>query len=263
MDTPLVSIIMGVHNNETTIKRCIDSIINQTYEKWELIICDDCSSDGTYDVLKGYEKKDNRIVLIKNKKNCKLAKSLNNCLAIAKGTYVARMDADDECLSDRIERQVDFLQENPEFAVVGGAAKIFDGEKITSVRKMKAMPDKGDVIYGPVFMHPTIMMRKKAYDKLKGYTVLPRTDRGQDWDLWFRFFKAGFKGYNLQEPVLIYHESKNDFKKRTMKTAKMYTATALYGYKLLKVPFYKYVFAFKPIISVLVPYKILNKLHNK
>ena len=254
---------MGVHNNETTIKRCIDSIINQTYENWELIICDDCSSDGTYDVLKDYEKKDDRIVLIKNKKNCKLAKSLNNCLAIAKGTYVARMDADDECLSDRIERQVDFLQENPDFAVVGGAAKIFDGEKIISVRKMKARPDKGDVIYGPVFMHPTIMMRKKAYDKLKGYTVLPRTDRGQDWDLWFRFFKAGFKGYNLQEPVLIYHESKNDFKKRTMKTAKMYTATALYGYKLLKVPFYKYVFAFKPIISVLVPYKILNKLHNK
>ena len=101
---------MGVHNNETTIKRCIDSIINQTYENWELIICDDCSSDGTYDVLKDYEKKDDRIVLIKNKKNCKLAKSLNNCLAIAKGTYVARMDADDECLSDRIERQVDFYK---------------------------------------------------------------------------------------------------------------------------------------------------------
>ena len=105
------------------------------------------------------------------------------------------------------------------------------------------------------------MMRREVYDDLGGYTVARRTERGQDWDLWFRFFARGYKGFNLQEPYIQYHESKSDFKKRTMKTAKMYCCTALYGYRLIHAPLYKYVYAFKPIIAALMPRKLMNKLH--
>lgn len=260
---PLVSIIVGAYNCAEVVGKCIESIIAQTYTNWELVICDDCSSDNTFAVLNEYSKRDKRIVVIRNSKNLKLAATLNHCLSVSKGEYIARMDTDDVCLVDRLEKQVSFLENHSEYAVVGGAAQVFDGEKIVGVRMPKEHPNKNGVLYGPTFMHPTIMMRKSCYDALGGYSVSSRTIRGQDWDLWFRFFAAGFEGYNLQEPVIIYHESPDDYSKRTLKTASMYTRTALYGYHLLKTPISKYYLAFKPIVSALVPKKIMMAYHTK
>ena len=259
---PLVSIIMGAYNCEDTISQCIESILSQTYKNWEFIICDDCSKDNTLKILTEFSEKDERIKVLHNPKNARLAASLNNCLKIAKGKYIARMDVDDICLPERLEKQVEFLENNPEFSVVGSAVNIFDGENIISTRKLKEYPTKSTVLYGPTFMHPTIMMRKEAYDALQGYTVSDRTIRGQDWDLWFRFHAKGFKGYNMQEPLLLYHETKEDYKKRTLKTAFMYTRTALYGYRLLNVPLWKRFLAFKPILSAIMPSKIMIKYHK-
>lgn len=254
---------MGAYNCADTVEKCIDSIVAQTYDNWELIVCDDCSRDNTLCVLNEIAERDNRIKVIANSENMKLAATLNNCLAVAKGEYVARMDTDDICLPDRIEKQVAFLCENEEYDVVGGAAQIFDGEKIIGTRRFNEHPSINDLLRGPVFMHPTVMLRKSCYDALGGYTVSKRTVRGQDWDLWFRFYAAGFKGYNMQEPLIVYHESPSDYKKRTLKTATMYTRTALYGYRLVKVPVYKYYLAFKPIISALMPRKIMLAYHAK
>lgn len=261
MSDKLVSIIMGVYNCEKFVSKCIDSVINQTYENWEFIICDDCSTDNTWEVLEQYQAMDNRIKIIKSKENKKLAFALNQCLKQCNGKYVARIDADDVCMRDRLQVQVNFLDSHPEYAVVGTAANIYDGERVTSIRHLKEVPTKDDAIFGPTFMHPTIMMRKEVYDDLGGYTVARRTERGQDWDLWFRFWTKGYKGYNLKKPLIQYHESENDFKKRTMKTAKMYFQTALYGYRLLHVPFYKYAYAFKPLLSAILPTKLVKKFH--
>lgn len=260
---PKVSVIMGAYNEEETIEKCIESIIAQTYENWEFIICDDCSNDRTNEIVSSYVKKDSRIILIKNQKNMRLAASLNNCLKIASGKYVARMDADDIALPHRFEKQVDFLEKHEEYSVVGSAVKVFDGKNILCVRKNKTAPTADDVLYGPTFMHPTIMMRKDSYDKLNGYTVSKRTMRGQDWDLWFRFYAAGYKGYNLEEPLLLYHESVDDYKKRTFRTAKGYFKTALSGFKLLGVPKIKYIIAFKPILSAIVPEAIKRKIRKE
>lgn len=260
---PLVSIIMGAYNCEESISSCIESIIDQTYSNWEFIICDDCSTDGTLEVLKDYATKDQRIKIVRNEKNSKLAYSLNHCLKYARGEYVARMDDDDKSLPERLEKQVLFLNEHPEYAVVGSSVQLFDGEKITGVRKSREYPQKNNVLYGPPFMHPTIVMRKSVYDELGGYTVSSRTLRGQDWDLWFRFFANGYKGYNFQKPLLIYHESPDDYKKRTVKTGIMYTKTALFGYKLLGAPKYKYICALKPLLSAMIPHKVLLKYHSK
>ena len=112
MSTPLVSIIMGAYNCENTIYDCMESILKQTYENWEFIICDDCSSDHTLEILKKYEKNDKRIHILHNEKNMRLAASLNRCLEVAHGKYVARMDADDISMPDRLEKQVEFLQKS-------------------------------------------------------------------------------------------------------------------------------------------------------
>lgn len=244
---------MGIYNCADTLDEAIESVLNQTYKNWELVMCDDCSTDNTYNIAKRYSDKYDNIVLLKNEKNMRLAYSLNRCLEVSRGEYIARMDADDENMPERLEKQVEFLNNHKEYSVVSCRAVIFDGNKENTVRGKEGEPQKEDMIKGAPFMHPTIMMRKKAYDKLNGYTVSDRTKRGQDLDLWFRFFKEGFRGYITSDVLYKYHESPSDFKKRTLKTAYGYTKTNLYGYRLLEFPKYKWIMAFKPFISAIVP----------
>lgn len=262
---PKVSIIMGVFNAEKTISRAIDSLLMQTYKNIEIIVCDDCSTDRTYAILKRYETNNKNIILIKNKENKKLAYSLNECLNLCdnKSKYIARMDADDICINDRIEKQVTFLENNLEYSVVGTARYIDNGFGEMKITNIEKIPNKKSMLKGSPFAHPTIMIKKKCLDKLNGYTVSDRTIRGQDLDLWFRFFSMGYKGYNLEEPLIVYHETIEDYKKRTLKTAFMYFRTNLFGYKLLNFPFHYYIYAFKPLISAILPSKLMFIFHNK
>src|SRR5690625_1284595 len=105
MSVPSVSIIMGIYNCENTIARSIDSIIHQSFKNWELIMCDDYSTDNTYHIAKDYSRSFKNIILIENNKNYGLAYSLNRCLDISKGKYIARMDGDDQSLSKRLQIQ--------------------------------------------------------------------------------------------------------------------------------------------------------------
>ena len=105
-----ISVIMGVYNCESTLERAIESIVNQTYGNWELIMCDDGSTDQTYDVAKRYQERyPQKIKLLRNDRNMKLAFALNRCLAEVSGELVARMDADDRSCPERLQRQVCFL----------------------------------------------------------------------------------------------------------------------------------------------------------
>lgn len=227
---PEISIIMGAYNCEDTISEAIDSIINQTYQSWEFIICDDCSTDKTYEILLKYEKSyPQKIKILKNEKNSKLAFSLNHCLKHAKGEYVARMDADDVSLSHRLEIQIEFMQNHTEYDLVGTAMLPFDenGER-SPMRTSKTEPNKDDLLRHNPFYHATILMKKSVYDQLGGYTVLPRTVRGQDADLWYRFFAAGFRGYNLKEPLYKVRERIADLKRRSFKNRIQATRTILF-----------------------------------
>lgn len=131
---PKVSIIMGVYNGAHRMDKSIQSIINQTFKDWEFIICDDGSSDGSFEKLQEYAKKDTRVIAIKNPKNAGLAQTLNNCLSVAKGQYIARMDDDDYSYPDRLEKEVSFLDTHPEYDIVAGGRKMVDekafGERI-------------------------------------------------------------------------------------------------------------------------------------
>ena len=152
------------------------------------------------------------------------------------------MDADDISLPERIETQVKFLEENEQYQVVGSSVILFDENGDKGLRIIEEKPSKYSTIKGTPYAHPTIMMRKEIYDTLGGYTVLPRTRRGQDLDLWFRFYKKKYKGYNLQESLYMYRESLEDYKKRTMRAAWGTMKTRYYGYKLLGFSKIKYIF---------------------
>lgn len=260
---PTISVIMGIYNCEKTLSDAIDSILNQTYTDWELIMCDDGSTDNTYEIATKYSEKDNRIKVLKNDKNSGLAFSLNHCLKYTTGEYVARMDADDISIPNRLELQKQFLDDNQGYAVVGSGAILFDGENVLGNRFPTEKPEKKDLIKGSPFMHPTIMMRKNIYEELNGYLVLPRTKKGQDLDLWYRLYSKGYKGYNLQQPLLKYREGLSDYNRRTIKSALLFMQTMFVGYRDLKISFIYYPFLLKPVISALIPKRVLFLYHKR
>lgn len=260
---PKVSIIMGAYNCEKTLDACVNSMLAQTFTDWEFVICDDHSTDHTLKKLKEIAATDVRIKVLANEKNSKLPFTLNRCLGALTGEYIARMDADDLAFPDRLAKQVSYLDSHPEIAVVGSALLPFDEEKDFSVRYPSAYPTSKTLLLDVPFYHPTIMMRKSVYDDLKGYTVSKRTIKGQDLDLWFRFYEKGYQGYNIQEPLLKYHESLNDYKKRDIVSAWRMTQTKLLGFKRNKMKIYHYPFALKPVVSAIIPKKIKHTLSKK
>ncbi|MYL30777.1 glycosyltransferase [Halobacillus halophilus] len=260
---PNVSVIMGIYNCAQTLSNCIESLLEQSYTDWELIMCEDCSYDNTFAIAQSYATKYSNIQVFKNKENKGLAYSLNECLKVAKGKYIARMDGDDLCLPQRFQKQVDFLETNTEFHVVGSSVVLYDENGYKGIRKMIEKPSIYDLAKTVPHIHPTIMMRKVAYDALNGYIVSPRTRRGQDADLWFRFYAKGFRGYNFQEPLCKYHESLSDYKKRSIKVALYGMQTRYIGFKILRLPIPCYIYIFKSLISALLPNKIRYFYHKQ
>lgn len=254
----LVSVIMGVYNCATTVSDAIESILNQSYQNWELIICDDCSTDSTYEIIKEYEKKyPNKIKCIKNTQNSYLSATLNHCLMHASGELIARMDGDDISVKDRLSEQVIFLENNKEIDLVGTAMKYFGEVGVERVITKKEYPTKTSLKKYPPFHHASIMTYKRVYDQLGGYVVSKRTRRGQDFDLWYRFYREGFVGANLSEPLYLCREDLNAIKRRTISVRWNTFRTMILGYKMLNYPIRWYIIPVLELSKCLIPSKII------
>ena len=144
MRTPLISVLTAIYNCENTVEEAINCILHQTYTNWELILIDDCSSDNTYNVAKRISESDDRIKLFKNERNLTLAPTLNKCLEKANGEYIARMDGDDICTLNRFEKEIAFLENHPEYALVSCQMDLFDDNGVYGTVKYKEKPEKSD-----------------------------------------------------------------------------------------------------------------------
>lgn len=253
----LVSVIMSAYNAERSIEGAIKSILDQDYRFIELIICDDKSSDSTYEIIKKYSYIDKRITVLKNLQNKGLAYSLNRCIEKSRGEYIARMDADDVSHKTRISKQVEFLNNNIQYDIVGSNANLVSDEGVWGYRKTKEIPTKLDLIKGNIFIHPSVMIRKNTLYSKGMYTVSKDTIRGQDYDLWFKLYSKGIRGYNIQEALIDYSESKDDYKRKNFKSRMMEFKIRKNGYKLLGVRGIKRIYLLKPIINAIVPNRIL------
>lgn len=264
MFMPKVSVIMGVYNCERYLRECIDSILAQTYTDWEFVICDDCSTDSTNDILREYkEKYPDKFVILKNEVNSKLAYSLNRCIEAAHGEYMARMDGDDMSMPDRFEKQVNFLDAHPEYAVVGALTTLFDENGDFGTAKYPEEPDKFSLKNASPFGHGNIMMRKSAYEKIGAYTVSELTKRSQDYEMWFRFYAAGFRGYNIQEPLVRFRDNHDASSRRTARVRINAFKMEIRGYRLLHYPLRYYPYAFIQLLKIFVPKDIVYALHKK
>lgn len=172
---PNVSIIMGVYNckNYNLLRKSIESVLQQTYKDYEFIICNDGSTNDTLEELKKIAQSDSRIKIISYEKNCGLNHALNKCLKVSQGQYIARQDDDDISKPERLKKQVQFLDENPEYAIVGTCADVFDDKGIWGEYAVPEKPQKSDFLWNSPFMHPTTMMRK-AELLLGGGTEKPK-----------------------------------------------------------------------------------------
>ncbi|COF20846.1 glycosyl transferase, group 2 family protein,putative [Streptococcus pneumoniae] len=247
-----ISIIMGIHNGEKRFETAVQSIFNQTYDNWEFIICDDASTDKTFEKLQGLYGQDSRFILLKNEKNVGLSATLNRCIEASSGEFIARMDDDDICYPERFERQVDYLFHHPEIDFVSSSIDIFDGEVVVGTRISLDFPSKKDLIWNSPFVHPVTMFRRDALLEVGGYRVSPETVRGQDYDLFMRLYSREKKGGNILEPLFRYTIDQNTMKRRTFKARIGEMIIRYKGYRAMKVPFYNYVFIFKPLVAHLV-----------
>ena len=258
-----VSVIMAVYNCEKTVGEAIESILNQTYQDIQLIICDDCSVDNTAEIVQRYaDANPEKIVFICNKKNMKLPFSLNHCLEHATGKYIARMDGDDYSYPTRIETQVNYLKEHSDIDLVGTAMEIFNGKEATGIVKKAKRPERIDFIKTNVFSHATILTYKYVYDELGGYSLLERAVRVEDYDLWIRFCKAGFIGENIDDVCYRVLEDENTIGRRKFKDRVNGYKTAKFGVEVLALPRKCMIGSVISLLIGLIPKPIYTLLHR-
>ena len=199
---PKVTVLMPVYNGKKYLGEAIESILNQTFTDFEFLIINDGSTDQSTQIINSFN--DLRIKLIKNEENLGLTKSLNKGLDLAKGKYIARMDADDISLPKRLEIQVKFMDNNPSIGITGSWVKIF-GEQIKSfVKKFPANSNEimTLLLFNNALSHPSVIMRKTFLDRnnLKYDETLIYS---QDYELWTRAFKH-FRISNIKKVLLLY-----------------------------------------------------------
>lgn len=210
-DAPLVSIVMSVRNGLPFLYDAIQSILSQTYKNFELIIMDNASSDGSVNCIQSFT--DQRIQLILNEKDLGLSASLNRGFSLARGKYIARMDADDISLPHRIEKQVHFLEQHPDICLCGGAYEIFGG--LQELQHMPQTPNDilATIIFQVPFAHPAVMYRAQTWKTYQLYydESLSLT---QDYAMWITLILIlKQKTANLKDSILQYRiHNKNETK---------------------------------------------------
>ena len=214
---PKISVLLPVYNCEKFIVETIESVLQQTYTDFELLIIDDCSTDTTIAFIEQFN--DSRIQLIKKEKNTGYTDSLNFGVSIANGQYIARMDGDDICLPTRFEKQVAFLDANPKVILCGTAIQIIGTYTI-----LKHPPNHEEIkvklCFGNSFYHPTVMGR---IDIFQSYPYNKAFEPAEDYDLWTRLAFQGELA-NLEEVLLLYrvHENQVSVEKNSIQNENSY-----------------------------------------
>lgn len=247
-------VLMATYNDERYIAAALDSILSQTYGNFELLVVNDGSSDGTAAILHEYSSKDDRVRTVDCDKNTGLASALNLGLRHTVAELVARMDADDVALPDRLEKQVEYLEAHPEIDVLGTFSEDIDdlGNRTGRIRRMPLGAEKNAALVwtNPV-IHPTIMFRRDRIMRLGGYNGALR--RRQDYDLWFRVVAAGMKIDNIPEVLLLYRETVDTYRKNGPRAMWEQAKIGLRGCRMVHARPLAYLGVVFPFLASLMP----------
>lgn len=260
---PMISVIMGIYNCQDTLPEAMDSLLNQSYQDFEIILCNDGSTDNTLAVAKDYVSRfPDKVVLVENEKNMGLNFTLNHCLQHARGKYIARMDGDDVVPPARFQKEVEFLEAHPEYGLVSVHLELFDAEGIWGHITYPIEPTPGDLIKATPFSHGGSMIRKSVMDEVGGYSVEKKLLRVEDRHLWYKIYKAGYRGKNLTDILYSCREDRNTYSRRKFR----YRYNGFYVHTLVirefHLPFKYYLYAVKPLLIGLLPGPVYKLLHR-
>lgn len=255
---------MGIYNCAGTLSEAIDSILSQTYSDWELIMCDDGSIDSTYSIAAEYSNRyPSKIKVIQNPQNMGLNFTLNNCLKLARGEYIARMDGDDISLPTRFEKEVAFLDTHPEYAIVSTPMIYFDNTRDFGIGHSLREPSASSLAKSSPFCHAPCMVRHDAFNDVDGYSVSQRRIRVEDWDLWIRMYEKGYRGYNLPEPLYKMRDDLSAYSRRKFRYRINEAIVSASAVRKLKLSPLLYCWALRPIIVGLLPRSLYLYLHKR
>ena len=229
----MISVIMSTYKeDERLLRESIESILNQTYRDFEyIIILDYADNDVHKSVIEEYAFKDNRIHFYINEKNMGLTDSLNRGLSLCHGEYIARMDADDISLPNRLERQMKYLEKN-HYDLIGGITEMINenGSLLYSIKSVPTDPKKINkaLRYSQCIAHPTWLGRKEVFEKNAGYRHMPLCE---DYDFTLRAVLNGFVVSNLNEAVLKYRMTSNSISRSNLFEQYLYMSYITNEYK--------------------------------
>lgn len=215
----LVSIIMPAYNAERTIDEAIQSVCQQTYGEWELIIVNDCSSDRTEWIVKQYMKKDNRILLINNEQNIGVSETRNIGVSSSNGKWIAFLDSDDKWKKEKLEKQVKLLNENPWADLVFTGSAFINQQGVFS-KYILNVPEKinyRELLKQNVISCSSVVVRKELVNNYR----MQYDDMHEDYAVWLQILKAGYHAAGINEPLLIYRISDNSKSSNKKSAAKM------------------------------------------
>lgn len=239
MRPPAISVVMPAYNAEKFIGEAIESILNQTFKDFELVILNDASTDGTLDVINLYARRDSRTKVITNHQNLYIAGNRNKGIGLSQGKYIVWQDADDIAYKTRLEELFTFMESHPEVGICGSYLDIFDETGNTHIREYK-IDDKelrsSIFRYSPV-AQPSAIIRKECFDKVGLYNLdMPPAE---DLEMSFRIGEH-YKFGNIPKPLIKYrtHTSSATFKRlktieeNTLKTRNQFRNSSAYNYTL-------------------------------
>lgn len=212
-NAPLVSVVMPVYNDSATLLDAVNSIVQQSFLNWELIVVDDGSTDPVPRLLASIE--DRRIKVIRKKENHGIAAALNEGISQSRGALIARMDADDISLPQRLQMQVQFMNEHPEISLLGTQVLPFTDVKLPRKPPYR-LPTRPAHIrlrlhWANCFGHPTVMGRRDLFESSGGYNDLYKAS--EDYDLWLRS-SPSHRMANLETPLLYLRVRRHSLSRR-------------------------------------------------
>ena len=262
--SPLVSVVMATFNEPAEyVTLAIQSILNQSYTNIELLIADDSINSETIDAIDKFSGNE-KVRILREPARLGFVPSLNKCIRLAKGEFIARMDGDDISFPNRIAMQVDKLTQDDSISVLGGNTKLFIGDKDNIIGEKK-YPQKGvalrlRTIFRCPLAHPTVMFRRRVFDD--GFFYNENYKKAEDLYLWLKLLKKHYRIENLNEYVLYFRRSEDFMKRRTGSHLKYNLKARLECFDWLH-PLFSIFSCFNALILFVIPKSLYALIYNR
>lgn len=264
LSEPRISVIMGVYNCAPTLRDALHCLEIQTVQDWELVICDDGSTDESYSILEAFRRcRPDQVHLLQNEENKGLNYTLNRCLSASRGRFIARMDGDDLCVEDRFEKELIAFQDEPELSIVSSDMTFFDNVGVWGQISHPTYPTNTDFLHGSPFCHAPCMIRREAIEAVGGYSEDPKLLRVEDYHLWIKMYKMGLRGKNIHEPLYSMRDDRAAYDRRTFRSRLNEAYVRFLAVKELELPAYGYLTVLRPIVLGMLPKMIYDYLHRR